>query len=83
VRRRVCLKAPENRLPTGHFQMDRMVVPEENRWAEKADLKDRLARSKETLKEQGALYRALLLARLPTEAGKILREADRMRFLGD
>lgn len=51
--------------------------------AEKAELKDRLARSKEALREQGSLYRALRLPMLPTEAGKFLREADRMRFLGD
>lgn len=51
--------------------------------AEKAELKDRLARAKETLREQGSLYRALRLPMLPTEAGKILREADRVRFLGD
>ncbi|MCW2351772.1 nucleotidyltransferase domain-containing protein [Sphingobium sp. B12D2B] len=50
---------------------------------EKADLKERLAQSKATLKEQGSLYRALRLPILPTEAGKILREADRMRFLGE
>jgi hypothetical protein len=50
---------------------------------EKAELKDRLARSKETLKEQASLYRALRLPMLPTEAGKILREADRLRFLGE
>lgn len=51
--------------------------------AEKAELKDRLARSKETLKEQASLYRALRLPLLPAEAGKILREADRLRFLGE
>lgn len=51
--------------------------------AEKAALKDRLARSKDTLKEQASLYRALRLPMLPTEAGKILREADRLRFLGE
>lgn len=51
--------------------------------AEKAELKDRLAQSKATLKEQGSLYRALRLPMLPVEAGKILREADRMRFLGE
>lgn len=51
--------------------------------AEKVELKDRLARSKETLKEQASLYRALRLPLLPTEAGKILREADRLRFLGE
>ena len=50
---------------------------------EKAQLKDRLTRSKETLKEQASLYRALRLPMLPTEAGKILREADRLRFLGE
>jgi hypothetical protein len=50
---------------------------------EKAELKDRLARSKETLKEQASLYRALRLPMLPAEAGKILREADRLRFLGE
>ncbi|WP_254296344.1 GSU2403 family nucleotidyltransferase fold protein [Sphingomonas tagetis] len=50
--------------------------------AEKAALKERLAQSKATLKEQASLYRALRLPMLPTEAGKILREADRMRFLG-
>ena len=51
--------------------------------AEKADLKDLLARSRETLKEQASLYRALRLPMLPAEAGKILREADRLRFLGE
>lgn len=50
---------------------------------EKAQLKDRLARSKETLKEQASLYRALRLPMLPAEAGKVLREADRLRFLGE
>lgn len=51
--------------------------------AEKAELKERLVGSKEALKEQASLYRALRLPMLPTEAGKILREADRLRFLGD
>ena len=51
--------------------------------AEKAELKERLAVSRETLKEQASLYRALRLPMLPTEAGKILREADRLRFLGE
>lgn len=51
--------------------------------AEKAELKDRLARSKETLGEQASLYRALRLPMLPAEAGKVLREADRLRFLGE
>lgn len=49
--------------------------------AEKAELKLRLAGSKDALKEQAAsLYRALHLPMLPAEAGKILREADRLRF---
>lgn len=51
--------------------------------AEKAELKERLAGSKEALKEQASLYRALRLPMLPAEAGKILREADRLRFLGE
>jgi len=51
--------------------------------AEKALLKDRLAQSNATLKEQASLYRALRLPMLPIEAGRILREADRMRFLGE
>lgn len=51
--------------------------------AEKAALKDRLLLSRQTVKEQSSLYRALRLPMLPTEAGKILREADRLRFLGD
>lgn len=51
--------------------------------AEKIDLKDRLSRSKATLKEQASLYRALRLPMLPAEAGRILHEADRVRFLGD
>ena len=51
--------------------------------AEKAALKERLAGSKDTLKEQASLYRALRLPMLPAEAGKVLREADRLRFLGD
>lgn len=49
---------------------------------EKAELKHRLEQSKDVLKEQASLYRALRLPLLPAEAGKILREADRMRFLG-
>lgn len=51
--------------------------------AEKAELKERLAGSKDALKEQASLYRALRLPMLPAEAGKILREADRLGFLGD
>lgn len=51
--------------------------------AEKVELKNRFAHSKETLKEQASLYRALRLPLLPAEAGKILREADRLRFLGE
>jgi hypothetical protein len=50
---------------------------------EKAALKDRLTRSKETLTEQASLYRALRLPMLPTEAGRVLRQADRLRFLGE
>ena len=50
---------------------------------EKGELKDRLTQSKATLKELGSLYRALRLPMLPVEAGKFLREADRMRFLGE
>jgi hypothetical protein len=50
---------------------------------EKAELKVRLAGSKDALKEQASLYRALRLPMLPAEAGKILREADRLRFLGN
>ncbi len=49
---------------------------------EKAALKSRLTQSRATLKEQGSLYRALRLPMLPVEAGKLLREADRMGFLG-
>lgn len=33
--------------------------------------------------EQASLYRALRLPMVPAEAGKILREADRLRFLGN
>lgn len=51
--------------------------------AEKAELKERLSRSKDILVEQASLYRALRLPLLPTEAGKVLREADRLRFLGN
>jgi len=50
---------------------------------EKAEMKARLALSRETLAEQASLYRALRLPMLPADAGKILREADRLRFLGD
>jgi hypothetical protein len=50
--------------------------------ADKAELKDRLTRVKETLREQASLYRALRLPMLPAEAGKVLREADRLQFLG-
>ena len=45
--------------------------------AEKAELKERLSGSKDALKEQASLYRALRLPMLPAEAGKILREAGR------
>lgn len=51
--------------------------------AEKSELKERLALSRETLREQASLYRALRLPMLPAEAGKILRGADRLRFLGE
>lgn len=51
--------------------------------ADKAELKDRVAQAKETLREQASLYRALRLPMLPAEAGKILREADRLGFLGN
>jgi hypothetical protein len=51
--------------------------------ADKAELKDRLVRARETLREQASLYRALRLPMLPAEAGKILREADRLQFLGE
>lgn len=50
--------------------------------ADKAELKDRLGHARETLREQASLYRALRLPMLPAEAGKILREADRLQFLG-
>ncbi|MVZ98091.1 hypothetical protein EUU23_10345 [Sphingorhabdus sp. IMCC26285] len=55
----------------------------DNYKADKAELKDRLTRARETLREQASLYRALRLPMLPTEAGKILREADRLNFLGE
>lgn len=51
--------------------------------AEKASLKNRLSESRAALKEQASLYRALRLPMLPAEAGRILREADRVRFLGE
>jgi hypothetical protein len=51
--------------------------------AEKASLKDRLSASRAAVREQASLYRALRLPALPTEAGRILREADRVRFLGE
>jgi hypothetical protein len=51
--------------------------------ADKAALKDRLIQSRTALKETASLYRALRLPMLPTEAGKILREADRTGFLGE
>jgi hypothetical protein len=50
---------------------------------EKTALKHRLVQSKATLKELASLYRALRLPMLPAEAGKILREADRVGFLGE
>ncbi|MFM9853051.1 MAG: hypothetical protein ACKVOJ_09630 [Sphingomonadaceae bacterium] len=51
--------------------------------ADKVELKDRLVGARETLKEQASLYRALRLPMLSAEAGKILREADRLKFLGE
>lgn len=64
--------------------LDREKQSEFDRYkADKAELKDRLSLSRAAMKEQASLYRALRLPMLPAEAGKILREADRMRFLGE
>lgn len=49
---------------------------------EKANAKDRRDGSRAALEEQGSLYRALRLPMLPSQAGRILREADRRRLLG-
>jgi hypothetical protein len=49
--------------------------------AEKGALKDRRDGSRERLVENARLYRALRLPMLPSEAGRILREADRRGML--
>lgn len=50
--------------------------------AEKAELKDRRAASSSLLDESSRLVRALRLPLLASEAGAILREADKRRLLG-
>lgn len=50
---------------------------------EKADAKDRRDGSRATLEEKSNLYRALRLPMLPSQAGRILREADRRGLLGN
>jgi hypothetical protein len=58
----------------------------EKQWGEyrtrKADLKARSQLMRQTLAESAALYRALRLPLLSSEAGPILRECDRRRLLG-
>jgi hypothetical protein len=49
--------------------------------AHKAAIKDRREGSRTTLEENARLYRALRLPMLPSEAGRILREADRRNML--
>lgn len=49
----------------------------------KEDLEGRLLESRKRLAETCALYRSLLLPQIPSEAAKILREADKRRMLGD
>lgn len=48
----------------------------------KAELKERLATSRAQLAESAALYRALRLPLLSSDAGPILRECDRRSLLG-
>jgi hypothetical protein len=48
----------------------------------KAELEERQRRSAETLTESCAVYRSLLLPQIPSEAAKILREADKRMMLG-
>lgn len=50
---------------------------------EKADAKDRRDGSRTTLEEKSSIYRALRLPLLPSQAGRILREADRRGLLGN
>jgi len=50
---------------------------------EKADAKDKRDGSRATLEEKVSLYRALRLPLLPSQAGRILREADRRGLLGN
>ncbi len=49
----------------------------------KAEIKNRRATSRLTLDESARLYRALRLPLLSTDAGPILREADRRNLLGN
>lgn len=65
----------------GRLDADKQAEFDEYK-AEKAQLRDRLSLSKTALEEQASLYRVLRLPMLPVEAGKILREADRLGFLG-
>lgn len=50
--------------------------------AQKANLKERLSASRTQLAESAALYRALRLPLLSSDAGPILRECDRRSLLG-
>ncbi|MBY8823324.1 GSU2403 family nucleotidyltransferase fold protein [Sphingomonas colocasiae] len=49
---------------------------------EKADAKDKRDGARAGLEEKTSLYRALRLPMLPSQAGRILREADRRGLLG-
>lgn len=49
----------------------------------KSALKDRIGQLRATLAESAALYRALRLPLLSSDAGPILRECDRRRLLGE
>ena len=49
----------------------------------KSALKDRISRLRATLAESAALYRALRLPLLSSDAGPILRECDRRKLLGE
>ena len=51
--------------------------------AHKAALKDRIAQLRPALTESAALYRALRLPLLSSDAGPILRECDRRALLGE
>lgn len=66
----------------GRLDDDKQRIFERYR-EEKAEAKDRRDGSRANLEEKSSVYRALRLPLLPSQAGRILREADRRGLLGN